>query len=168
MIIYSKDAEADRDFFRNVLKFPHVDAGEGWLIFALPPAELAVHPAGENGSHELYLLCDDIRATVKAPQAEEGQVFCARWTARLGDDSRRSPYPAEVSSVSTSRSTPWLARNPPHSGDAPTPLPENPEGTRVLKPFKSQNRPFTQLSSDSGSGQAPGSRRYSKISTSPG
>jgi len=66
VIIYSKDAEADRDFFRNVLKFPNVDAGEGWLIFALPPAELAVHPAEENGSHELYLLCDDIRAAVRA------------------------------------------------------------------------------------------------------
>ncbi len=75
MIIYSKDAEADRDFFRNVLKFPHVDAGEGWLIFALPPSELAVHPAGENGSHELYLLCDEIRATVMA--LKQKKVKCS-------------------------------------------------------------------------------------------
>jgi len=66
VILYSTDAEADREFFRTVLKFPHVDAGEGWLIFALPPAEVAVHPAEENGSHELYLMCDDLRATVKA------------------------------------------------------------------------------------------------------
>jgi len=66
VILYSKDAEADREFFRNVLKFPHVDAGLGWLIFALPPAEVAVHPAEENGSHELYLLCDDLKATVNA------------------------------------------------------------------------------------------------------
>jgi hypothetical protein len=65
-ILFSKDAEADRDFFSRVLKFSHVDAGEGWLIFALPPAELAVHPAERNGSHELYLLCEDIKATVKA------------------------------------------------------------------------------------------------------
>jgi len=55
VILFSKDAEADRDFFKNVLKFPHVDAGEGWLIFALPPAELAVHPTEGKGSHELYL-----------------------------------------------------------------------------------------------------------------
>jgi catechol 2,3-dioxygenase-like lactoylglutathione lyase family enzyme len=66
VVIYSKDAEADREFFRKILKFPHVDAGEGWLIFALPPAEVAVHPAKENGPHELYLMCDDLKATVKA------------------------------------------------------------------------------------------------------
>lgn len=75
VIIYSEDAEADRNFFRKVLKFPHVDAGEGWLIFALPPAELAVHPAEENGAHELYLLCDDVRATVKA--IKQKKVRCS-------------------------------------------------------------------------------------------
>ncbi|MGA8710269.1 MAG: extradiol dioxygenase [Thermoplasmata archaeon] len=64
-VLFSKNAEADRDFFRDILKFPHVDAGDGWLIFALPPAEVAVHPAAENGSHELYLLCKDLRATLK-------------------------------------------------------------------------------------------------------
>lgn len=66
VILYSTDAAADRDFFRKVLRFPHVDAGEGWLIFALPPAEVAVHPAEENDSHELYLMCEDLRATVRA------------------------------------------------------------------------------------------------------
>ncbi|HYM40203.1 MAG TPA: extradiol dioxygenase [Thermoplasmata archaeon] len=66
VILYSTDAEADRAFFRDVLKFPHVDAGNGWLIFALPPSELAVHPADENGSHELFLMCDDLQATVTA------------------------------------------------------------------------------------------------------
>jgi catechol 2,3-dioxygenase-like lactoylglutathione lyase family enzyme len=75
VIIYSRDAEADREFFRNVLKFPHVDAGDGWLIFALPPAELAVHPARKNGSVELYLMCDDIRATIKA--LEKKKVECS-------------------------------------------------------------------------------------------
>lgn len=54
VIIYSKDPEADRAFFRDVLRFPFVDAGYQWLIFALPPAELAVHPSDSNGSHELY------------------------------------------------------------------------------------------------------------------
>ena len=66
IVLYSKDAEADREFFRKILKFPHVDAGEGWLIFALPPAEVAVHPAEENGSHELYLMCDDLKSKIKA------------------------------------------------------------------------------------------------------
>ena len=63
-IIFSQDAEGVRDFFRDVLGFPSVDAGGGWLIFALPPAELGVHP-GEAYQHELYLMCDDIEATVK-------------------------------------------------------------------------------------------------------
>jgi catechol 2,3-dioxygenase-like lactoylglutathione lyase family enzyme len=74
-MLFSKDAEADREFFRKVLKFPHVDAGDGWLIFALPPAEVAVHPAEDNGPHELYLLCDDLRATVKA--LREKKVRCS-------------------------------------------------------------------------------------------
>ena len=70
VIVYSKDAEADRAFFRDVLDFPHVDVGHGWLIFALPPAELAVHPAEANGAHELYLACDDLAVTAKALAAK--------------------------------------------------------------------------------------------------
>lgn len=62
-LIYSTDADADRAFLSDVLGFSSVDAGEGWLIFALPPAEVAVHPA-EQSSHELYLMCDDVQATV--------------------------------------------------------------------------------------------------------
>jgi len=61
VIVYSKDAESDRAFFRDVLKFPAVDAGHAWLIFALPPAEAAFHP-GENDVHELYFMCDDLKA----------------------------------------------------------------------------------------------------------
>lgn len=57
-IIYSTDPEADRSFFRDVLSLPHV--GDGWLIFGLPPAELAVHPADRNNTHEIYLMCEDI------------------------------------------------------------------------------------------------------------
>ncbi len=71
VVLYSADAEADRAFFRDVLRFPHVDAHDGWLIFALPPAEVAVHPATENGSHELYLMCDDLKATVRAVKAKK-------------------------------------------------------------------------------------------------
>jgi catechol 2,3-dioxygenase-like lactoylglutathione lyase family enzyme len=62
VILYSTDAEADRAFFRDVLAYPFVDAGHDWLIFALPPAELAIHPAAEGGAHELYLMCDDLAA----------------------------------------------------------------------------------------------------------
>jgi catechol 2,3-dioxygenase-like lactoylglutathione lyase family enzyme len=66
VIIYSNDASADRAFFRDVLGYPSVDAGHGWLIFALPPAELAVHPADGDGGHELYLMCDDLQAETAA------------------------------------------------------------------------------------------------------
>ena len=62
-IIYSTNPEADRAFFRDVLGMPNVDVGGGWLIFGLPPAELAVHP-GENEVHEFYLMCDDVEAFV--------------------------------------------------------------------------------------------------------
>ena len=59
-IIYSTDPEADREFLRDVLQFPHVDVGGGWLIFALPPSEVAVHPGEQNDEHEFYLMCDDV------------------------------------------------------------------------------------------------------------
>ena len=62
VIVYSKNAEADRAFFHDVLGFKSVDAGHGWLIFALPPAEVALHPSDEDGVHELYLMCDDLKA----------------------------------------------------------------------------------------------------------
>ncbi len=65
-IIYSKRPEADRAFLRDVLKLRHADAGEGWLIFGLPPSEVAVHPGDENDVHELYLMCRDIRTFVSA------------------------------------------------------------------------------------------------------
>ena len=63
VIVESKDPDADRAFFRDVLGFDSVDAGGGWLIFGLPPAEVAMHP-GDNGHHQLYLMCDDLDATV--------------------------------------------------------------------------------------------------------
>jgi hypothetical protein len=74
-IIYSADPEADRAFLRDVLKLTHVDVGGGWLIFGLPPAEVAVHPSSKNDIHEFYLICDDVEALV----AEMGQrkVACA-------------------------------------------------------------------------------------------
>jgi catechol 2,3-dioxygenase-like lactoylglutathione lyase family enzyme len=66
VIVYSKDAEADRAFFRDVLKFSSVDAGDGWLIFALPPAEVAFHPSEKNDVHELYFMCDDLKPTMES------------------------------------------------------------------------------------------------------
>jgi len=66
IVLYSKDAEADRAFFRDVLGFKSVDAGHGWLIFALPPSEAAFHPSDRNGSHEFYLMCDDLNAEMAA------------------------------------------------------------------------------------------------------
>ena len=62
VIVYSKNADADRAFLRNVLRFQSVDAGHGWLIFALPPAEAAVHPSDGASAHELYFMCDDLKA----------------------------------------------------------------------------------------------------------
>jgi catechol 2,3-dioxygenase-like lactoylglutathione lyase family enzyme len=66
VIVYSKNAEADRAFFRDILGFKSVDAGQGWLIFALPPAEAAFHPDEENDRHELYFMCDDLKAEMSA------------------------------------------------------------------------------------------------------
>lgn len=63
-IIYSTDAEADRAFLRDVLELTNVDVGGGWLIFGLPPSEVAVHPAESNNKHELYFMCEDINKFV--------------------------------------------------------------------------------------------------------
>ena len=63
-IIYSKEPEKDREFLTDVLKFPYVDVGDGWLIFGLPPSEVAVHLSEKNNVQELYLLCDDIKETI--------------------------------------------------------------------------------------------------------
>ena len=65
-VLYSTDAEADRAFLRDVLALPHVDVGLGWLIFGLPPAEVAVHPSDRGGAQELCLMCDDIEAFIAA------------------------------------------------------------------------------------------------------
>ena len=82
VIIYSKDADADRAFIRDVLGFSHVDVGGGWLIFGLPPAELAMHPTDGAGSHELYLMCDDVekfRAEMAGHGVPTGALQEQRW-----------------------------------------------------------------------------------------
>ena len=75
VIVYSKDPTADRAFFRDVLGFSFVDAGQDWLIFALPPAEVAIHPAGESAGHELYFMSDDLNADKTA--LAEKDVRCS-------------------------------------------------------------------------------------------
>ena len=73
-IIYSKHPKKDRAFFRDALKFPSVDVGDGWLIFGLPPSEVAIHPARKNNLHEFYLVCDDIKKLVS--QMKKMNVKC--------------------------------------------------------------------------------------------
>lgn len=70
VIVHSHDAEADRAFFAEVLGQPHVDAGGGWLIFKVPPAELAVHPSDRSDRNELYFMCDDLEATMSELQSK--------------------------------------------------------------------------------------------------
>ena len=82
VILYSNDATADRAFFREVLGFSSVDAGNGWLIFALPPAEAAVHPADDSVSTALYFMCDDLQAEISTLEAKGvtcSDVEEARW-----------------------------------------------------------------------------------------
>ena len=107
-ILYSRDADADRAWVAGVLGLESVDAGNGWLIFALPPAELAMHPAPtEGGDVELYLMCDDIEATMQELRDKDvtfdGPVTDERWGrvtkvvlpsgARLGLYEPRHPSP---------------------------------------------------------------------------
>lgn len=83
-VIHSKNAEADRAFLRDVLGFASVDAGHGWLIFALPPSEVAVHPAEQNNRHELYFMCNDLDAEIAALKEKSvqcSQVHEERWGA---------------------------------------------------------------------------------------
>lgn len=109
-IVHANDPEAARAFFLDVLGFDAVDAGGGWLIFALPPGELAVHPAAEAGRHELYLMCHDIEATVSAltgrgvefttPISDEGWGLLTRFrvpgAGEIGLYEPRHPSPLEL------------------------------------------------------------------------
>ena len=102
VILYSTDAEADRALLRSLLGLPHVDAGGGWLIQQLPPGEVAVHPAETSGAVELYLVCDDVEATVAELSARgvafEGEVSDQGWgrltTIRLPGGGRLGLYEA--------------------------------------------------------------------------
>ena len=84
-VLYSKNATADRRFLRKVFGFPSVDLGQGWLVFGLPHSEFVVHPSEENASHELYLICDDVKKLITTLKAKK--VKCTppdeqRWGVR--------------------------------------------------------------------------------------
>ena len=104
LIVYSKDAEADRSFFRDVLGWDAVDVGQGWLIFAAPPTEVAVHPA-EDPYNELYLMCDDLASEMRTLDAK-GVQFSEVESARWGSSTRfRIPGGAEVGMYQPSHPT---------------------------------------------------------------
>jgi hypothetical protein len=94
VIIYSRSAEADRAFLRDQLRLANVDAGEGWLIFKLPPAEIAVHPTETEPKHEFYLICDNLEETlgklitagavISTPTRDEGWGLLAQVTLPSG------------------------------------------------------------------------------------
>ncbi len=122
-IIYSKKPEADRDFLRDVLQLTHVDVGHGWLIFGLPPAEIAVHPSDKNDVHEFYLMCDDIEAFVtqmKKKRIKCGPVRDMRWGllsalilpggGKLGVYQARHARPKAMTVKKTVRRAPAKAR----------------------------------------------------------
>jgi predicted enzyme related to lactoylglutathione lyase len=110
-VIFTTDADRVRAFIRDVLEFASVDAGHGWLIFALPPAELAAHPTDDAGHHELYLMCDDVHTTVdqlkrkgvefSRPISDEGFGLMTAITlpdgAELGLYEPRHPTPTPTS-----------------------------------------------------------------------
>ena len=85
VVVYSKDAEADRAFFKDTLGFRSVDAGHGWLIFAVPAAEVAFHPGDQNNRHEMFFMCNDINAQAAALQrkgVQLGEILEEQWGTR--------------------------------------------------------------------------------------
>ncbi len=102
LIVYSKNAEADRAFFRDVLQFASVDAGHGWLIFALPPAEVAVHPSDESATQEVYFMCDNLKAEMASlakKNVECSEVQETRW----GSITKMLRFQVEARSASINR-----------------------------------------------------------------
>jgi hypothetical protein len=125
-ILYSKNAEADRAFLRDVLRLSNVDVGGGWLIFALPTSEVAIHPADNDAKHELYLMCADISDFIEGMKRhgiECGPVSDERWGlltqlqlpggGRLGVYEPRHPRPKPLSGSNVRR--PAAKRGTPRS-----------------------------------------------------
>jgi catechol 2,3-dioxygenase-like lactoylglutathione lyase family enzyme len=113
-VIFSREADAVRAFLRDVLEFPSVDAGEGWPIFALPPAELAAHPTDDAGHHELYLMCDDIAAAVRELEGKGVEISRPISEERWGRLAAiRMPDGDELSLYQPNHPT------PPHAAETP-------------------------------------------------
>jgi hypothetical protein len=117
-ILYSTDPNADRAFLRDVLAFPSVDVGGGWLIFGLPPAEVAIHPSDTGGVHELSLICDDVAAFVadmKKHHVKTGPIQTQPWGqlthitlpggGKLGVYEARHPRPEPVEAPGVKKTT---------------------------------------------------------------
>lgn len=117
VILYSRDAEADRAFFPDVLGYPHVDAGGGWLIFKLPPAEIAVHPTDGPEAQEFFLMCDDVDVTVRELTAR-GVEFTQPVTEAGWGRQTRLRLPAVARPACTSPAT----SAPPTSDRGPGPV----------------------------------------------
>jgi hypothetical protein len=125
-IIYSTNPDADRAFFREVLNMPHVDVGGGWLIFGLPPSEVAVHPSDKNDLHEFYLMCEDIEALMLdmkrrnltcGPVQNQGWGLLTQLTlpggGKLGIYQPRHARPIEKKAVkSAPKSAPLVTKKP--------------------------------------------------------
>jgi catechol 2,3-dioxygenase-like lactoylglutathione lyase family enzyme len=82
IVIYSRDPDADRTFFKDILGLRSVDAGRGWLIFAVPAAEVAFHPHDQNNKHEIFFTCDDLHAEIaalKSKGVQLGEISEQRW-----------------------------------------------------------------------------------------
>jgi catechol 2,3-dioxygenase-like lactoylglutathione lyase family enzyme len=107
--VYSNDAEADRAFVRDILGFSSVDAGHGWLIFALPPAEVAVHPAISESASELYFMCADVRAEMEV--LESKGIHCSEVEeARFGSLTKvRLPGGSEIGVYQPKHASPLVA-----------------------------------------------------------
>jgi len=142
VIIYSKDANSDKDFIRDVLGFANVDVGGGWLIFALPPAEVAVHPGEDNDRHELYLMCDDVHAFIAemtAKQVECGPVHEERWGSltfiTLPGGGRVGVYQPKHASPQHKATAPRKAANKPAKKSAKKPA-KKPARGKAKKPAR--------------------------------
>ena len=141
-ILYSKDSDADRAFFKDVLRFPHVDVGGGWLIFGLPPSEIAVHPTeDEGGTHELYLMTDDVEAFVadmkkrgRSCDAVSNQGWGMLTRVTLPGGSKLGVYqPRHASPPPASGSKPTRAAKPAAKAKRPTVAPRAPKAKPKAK-----------------------------------
>jgi hypothetical protein len=102
-VVHSKNAEVDRSFFRDILGFKSVDAGHGWLIFAMPPTEASFHPSDEDDVHEFYFMCDDLKT--ERLRSQRRVLSALRLRRHDGVPLQRCGFPVVATSVFISQST---------------------------------------------------------------